>query len=162
MALAELRTAFRDVRRDPRGTLSDVARSWISISLVASFIATFFDLAVVIALVQWRHFNPAAAAPIGVTFGSTVNFGINKIFSFKDSVGHLHYQYMRFLLGTAVAAAIHAGFVYVFTNLLGIHYVISKIAADILVFTVGNLVLLRFVVFPKNLPAECPRMAPRA
>ncbi len=153
------RRVWADLRRDPKGTIQAFLRSWVSISLAASFIATFFDLAVVIALVQLRHFNAAAAAPLGVVVGATVNFAINKIWSFKDSIGRLHHQYLRFLGGTAIAAAAHAAFVHVFTNLLGVNYVISKIIADLLVFTVGNLVILRLVVFPKNVPAVPPTQA---
>jgi putative flippase GtrA len=125
-------------------------RSWISVSLIGSMVGTVFDLAIVITLVQVAHFNPAAAAPLGVTVGATVNFFVNKIFSFKDSHGQTWAQLARFLGGTALAAAVHAGLVYLLTNKLGVFYVFSKLIADVLVFTVGNLFLLRFVVFPKN------------
>ena len=132
-----------------------VVRSWISISLIGNLIGTVFDLAVVITLVQVARFNPAAAAPCGVAVGATANFFVNKVFSFKDSHGHTGTQLARFLGGTALAAGVHAGLVYLLTNKLGVFYVVSKLIADVLVFTVGNLFLLRFVVFPKNRrPAE--------
>ncbi len=125
-------------------------KSWISVSLIGSLVGTVFDLAVVITLVQAAHFNAAAAAPCGVLVGATANFFVNKIFSFKDSHGHTGIQLARFLGGTALAAGVHAGLVHILTNKLGVFYVFSKLIADVLVFTVGNLFLLRFVVFPKN------------
>jgi putative flippase GtrA len=125
-------------------------KSWISVSLIGNLIGTVFDLAVVVTLVQAAHFNPAAAAPCGVTVGATANFFFNKVFAFKDSHGNTGAQLARFLGGTAVAAAVHAGLVHILTNKLGLFYVFSKLIADVLVFTVGNLFLLRFIVFPKN------------
>jgi len=100
--------------------------------------------------VQLFHYNAAVAAPIGVLFGSSVNFTLNRLFAFKDSRGHLLFQAMRFFAGTVVAAAVHAGVVYLLTDRLHVYYVISKFAADILVFTGGNLVLYRYLVFPKT------------
>ncbi len=44
----------------------------------------------------------------------------------------------------------HAGLVHILTNKLGVFYVFSKLIADVLVFTVVNMFLLRFIVFPKN------------
>jgi putative flippase GtrA len=140
------RQIWTDLRSHPIKAL----RSWISVSLIGSMIGTVFDLAVVITLVQAAHFNAAAAAPCGVFVGATANFFVNKIFAFKDSHGHTGAQLARFLGGTALAAAVHAGLVYLLTNKLGIFYVFSKLIADVMVFTVGNLFLLRFVVFPKN------------
>ena len=141
-----VRQMWTELRSHPMKAL----RSWISVSLIGNLVGTIFDLSVVIALVQVAHFNPVAAAPCGVFVGATVNFFINKTFAFKDSHGHTGLQLARFLGGTAVAAAVHAGLVYILTNKLGVFYVISKLIADVLVFTVGNLFLLRFIVFPKN------------
>jgi len=138
-----------------------LVRSWISVSLIGNLIGTVFDLGVVIALVQEAHFNPAAAAPCGVAVGATANFFVNKRFAFKDSRGHTGAQLARFLGGTALAAAVHAGLVYLLTNKLGIFYVFSKLISDVLVFTVGNMFLLRFVVFPKNRAHAKPETAPR-
>jgi len=125
-------------------------RSWMTVSLIGGLVGTVFDLGLVIALVQAAHFNPAAAAPLGVALGATANFFFNKILAFKDSHGHTGTQYLRFIGGTALAAGVHAGLVHLLTNKLGLFYVFSKLIADMLVFTAGNLVLLRFVVFPKN------------
>jgi putative flippase GtrA len=131
-------------------------KSWISVSLIGGLVATAFDLGLVIALVQLAHFNPAAAAPLGVTLGATVNFFINKLFAFKDSDGHTGLQLLRFLGGTMLAAGVHAGLVHLLTNKLGLFYVFSKLIADVLVFSVGNLLLLRFFVFPKNRATQSP------
>ena len=141
-----VRQMWTELRSHPMKAL----RSWISVSLIGNLVGTVFDLAVVITLVQAAHFNAAVAAPCGVFVGATANFFVNKIFAFKDSHGHTGAQFARFLGGTAIAAAVHAGLVHILTNKLGLFYVFSKLIADVLVFTVGNLFLLRFFVFPKN------------
>jgi putative flippase GtrA len=156
------RLTFRLVLRHPWSTLTRVVGHWAGMSTLFGSFATVFDLGLVILLVQLCHFNAAVAAPIGVFFGSAVNFTMNRLFAFKDSRGHVVYQAMRFFAGTVVAAGVHAGVVYLLTDRLHVHYVISKFAADILVFTGGNLVLYRYLVFPKthDLPPkgqEAPR-----
>src|ERR1700759_4902141 len=103
------RHMWDDLRHHP----IKLVRSWISVSLAGNLIGTVFDLSVVVTLVQLAHFNAAAAAPLGVLVGATANFFFNKLFAFKDSQGHTGVQLTRFLLGTAVAAAVHAGLVHI-------------------------------------------------
>jgi putative flippase GtrA len=136
--------------RNPWTTLSRVIRHWAGLSTLFGSVSTVFDLAMVIFLVQVFHYNAAVAAPIGVFVGSAVNFTLNRLFAFRDSRGHVVAQAMRYLVGTIIAATVHAGVVYLLTDRLHVYYVISKFAADILVFTVGNLFLFRYLVFPKT------------
>jgi putative flippase GtrA len=145
----------RELWRHPWTTLMAVVRHWAGMSTLFGSLSTVFDLGLVIVLVQIFRFNPVVAAPIGVFFGSAVNFTLNRLFAFRDSRGHLFFQAMRFFVGTVIAATVHAGVVYVLTERLHVYYVISKFAADILVFTGGNLLLYRYLVFPKT--HEIPR-----
>jgi putative flippase GtrA len=140
----------RGALRHPWRALSQVLRHWAGLSTILGSVSTVFDLGLVILLVQVFHFNPAAAAPIGVFFGSSVNFTLNRLFAFRDSRGHVALQAMRYFIGTVVAASVHAGVVYLLTNRLHLYYVLSKFVADILVFTGGNLLLFRYLVFPKT------------
>ena len=83
------------------------------------------------------------------------NFFWNRHWTFTAGDGHAGFQAMRFFVGTVIAATVHAGVVYVLTERLHVYYVISKFAADILVFTGGNLLIYRYLVFPKT--HEVPR-----
>jgi putative flippase GtrA len=141
---------WRRALAHPWRTLTQAFRHWAGLSTIFGSVATVFDLGLVILLVQLFHFNPAVAAPIGVFFGSSVNFTLNRLFAFRDSRGHVALQAMRYFAGTLVAASVHAGVVYLLTNRLHLYYVISKFVADILVFTGGNLLLFRYLVFPKT------------
>jgi putative flippase GtrA len=140
----------RQALKHPWDALMLVVRHWAGLSTLFGTVSTVFDLGLVIVLVQLFHFNAVAAAPLGVFFGSAVNFTLNRLFAFRDSKGHVAFQAMRFIAGTIVAAAVHAGVVYVLTERLHVYYVISKFAADILVFSGGNLLLYRYLVFPKT------------
>jgi putative flippase GtrA len=140
----------RQALKHPWNALMRVVRHWAGLSTLFGTVSTVFDLGLVIVLVQLANFNAVAAAPLGVFFGSAVNFTLNRLFAFKDSKGHVAAQAMRFIAGTIVAAGVHAGVVYVLTERLHVYYVISKFAADILVFSGGNLLLYRYLVFPKT------------
>ncbi len=144
------RAVLRAVLRHPLNALTQAVRHWAGLSTIFGSVSTVFDLGLVIFLVQVFHYNAALAAPIGVFFGSSVNFTLNRLFAFRDSRGHVAAQAMRYFLGTVIAAAVHAGVVYLLTDRLHLYYVLSKFAADILVFTGGNLLLFRYLVFPKT------------
>jgi putative flippase GtrA len=146
----ECRLTVREALRHPGRTLMTAVKHWAGMSTLFGSLSTVFDLGLVIFLVQGFHFNAVVAAPLGVFFGSAVNFTLNRLFAFRDSRGHLFFQAMRFFAGTVVAATVHAGVVYVLTDRWHVYYVISKFVADILVFTVGNLLLYRYLVFPKT------------
>lgn len=150
MARSSFKEMLHDLRANPRATLKALVGSWVTVSLVANLVATVFDLGLVIALVQLGHLQPPLAAPLGVALGATVNFTINKVVSFRDVRGHWASQLLRFFGGTAVAATIHMGLMYLLTTKLHVFYVISKLLADVMVFTVGNIVILRFLVFPES------------
>jgi putative flippase GtrA len=107
------------------------------------------DLAVLITLVHLVHLDPVPAAASGVVVGSGVNFFLNRSYTFKESRGNLWGEILRYALGMAVAVMIHASLVYFLADRFHVYYVIAKLIADFLVFGLGNLFLLRVVVFPR-------------
>ncbi len=124
-------------------------RQWELRTLEAGAASTLIDLAVLISLVQLAHLNPVPAAASGVAVGATVNFILSRRWAFTDSKGRLSGQIVRYFLGMAVAISIHASLVYLLTDRWGVYYVIAKLTADLLVFGLGNMFLLRVVVFPR-------------
>jgi Kef-type K+ transport system membrane component KefB len=57
---------------------------------------------------------------------------------------------MKFVLSTCVAMVIHASLIYFLADRLRIPVVLAKFMADILVFSVGQLLVLRYFVFPRR------------
>ncbi|HZA13059.1 MAG TPA: GtrA family protein, partial [Myxococcaceae bacterium] len=87
---------------------------------------------------------------VGVLFGSTLTFFANRHFAFRDHNPNLAPQAAKFVLTTLAAMLVHAQVVYLFADRLDIPVVLAKLCADVIVFTVGHLLLLRYFVFPKK------------
>ena len=128
-------------------TWRTVAGSWAVRSIAVGGLATAADLTVLIALVQFAHFDPVPAAVCGVATGATINFFVNRRFAFRDR-GDVRREAARYVLATGAAMVVHASVVYVLADRWHVSYVIAKLCADVLVFFFGNLALLRLIVFP--------------
>ncbi len=120
---------------------------WALRTLAVGALASGADLTVLITLVQFAHFDPVPAAVCGVATGATINFFVNKRFSFRDE-GDTRREAVRFALSTGAATGVHAGVVYLLADRWHVSYVLAKLCADVLVFFFGNLAVLRLVVFP--------------
>jgi putative flippase GtrA len=92
---------------------------------------------------------PVSSA-IGVLVGSAFTFFANRHFAFRDHKPELAPQAAKFIVATSGAMMIHSSFVWALAVRAGVPVVLAKFIADILVFSVGQLLLLRYVVFPKE------------
>jgi putative flippase GtrA len=97
------------------------------------------------------HLPTRAAAMTGTVLGAVFTFVANQRFAFKDSGSHLTLSrsMVRFAAATLFASVVHGQLVVWLRDTFGVPFVPSKIVSDVLVFTLGQLVLLRYVVFPK-------------
>lgn len=137
-----------DIEARP-GFLQRLWDSWATRSLAVGGVATIIDVAILLFLVHvfaWP--NPAASAA-GVTVGCTFTFFANRHFAFRDHAPELAPQMARFVVSTLVAMVLHAWLVWLLADRVGIHVVLAKFAADLMVFTGGQLLVLRYFVFPK-------------
>lgn len=143
--------AMQTLPSKPRGLVAFARwawQSWATRSLAMGAIATAIDVLILIACIRWFSMSNPVAAMVGVLFGSTFTFFANKYFAFRDHNPALAPQAAKFVLATAIGMLAHAGFVYVFADRLGVQVVLAKFAADILVFTVGQMLVLRYFIFP--------------
>jgi putative flippase GtrA len=129
-------------------------QSWATRSLAVGPIATVFDLMVLILCVKVFHTSTRVGAMLGVLTGSIFTFFANRYFAFKDHDPNLAPQALKFAGTTVVAMLVHGQLVVMFRDYWNIPVVISKILADLLVFSVGQLLMLRYVVFPKKKEAS--------
>ena len=132
--------------RPHRGGLS--LRSWAVPSLMVGAVATLVDVGVLLAAMRWLHASTAEGAMLGVAVGSTVAFLGNRRFAFRSSAQALAPEALRFLAGTLAGMGVHAMLVRTLADRLGVPVVLAKLASDVCVFTFGQLLLLRFFVFP--------------
>ncbi|MHB1845371.1 MAG: GtrA family protein [Deltaproteobacteria bacterium] len=126
--------------------------SWAIRSLLIGAVASACDLATLIFLVQVVSIDPVPGAALGVAVGATVNFILNRRFAFKDSKGKLGPQLFKYTLTVGAEMSVHATVVFFLSDQWGVNYILAKLTADVLVFAVANLAVLRLFVFPKPKP----------
>ena len=123
-------------------------RAWAVPSLAVGAVATAVDVVVLLAAMRWLHASSAGGAMLGVAVGSTVAFLGNRRFAFRSSARALVPEALRFVSGTAVGMLVHAALVRTLADRVGVPVVLAKLVSDVCVFTFGQLLLLRFFVFP--------------
>lgn len=123
-------------------------RAWAVPSLLVGAVATIVDVAVLLAAMRWLHASSAGGAMLGVAVGSTVAFLGNRRFAFRSSARAWVPEALRFLAGTTVGMLLHAALVQTLADRVGVPVVLAKLASDVCIFTFGQLLLLRFFVFP--------------
>jgi putative flippase GtrA len=135
-----------------RPVLRRVVDSWATRSLAVGGVATGLDVGVLLLALQAGAPTPIAAM-LGVLVGAAFAFVANRRFAFRDE-GDVLAQLSRYAVSTAGAMLLHGGLVWWLSDRVGVPVVLAKLGADFLVFTCGQLVLLRFVVFPKKKAIE--------
>ena len=131
---------------------------WATRSLMVGGFSTLIDVACMVTAVEVLHWPRVLAAMFGVAIGATVGFMLNKYFAFRDHDAKLAPQAARYVLATGTAMCCHAVFIFVLTSMLGVYYVISKFIADLVVFSGGHMLLMRFLVFPRAAKALAEAM----
>ena len=124
--------------------------SWATRSLAMGAIATTLDvltLLVAVKLLRWP--NPAGAMA-GVVVGGTFAFIANRKVAFAGARGTLGAQLGKFVLSTGAAMLVHAALIHALADRLHLPVLAAKLAADVAVFSVGQLLVLRYVVFPRE------------
>ncbi len=131
--------------------LMRVWKNWATRSLAIGAGATVLDLVVGTTMLVALHLPTRAAAMTGTVLGAAFTFVANRRFAFSDSGTQLTLSrsLLRFAAATLFASVVHGQLVVWLRDTFGVPYVPSKIVSDVLVFTLGQLVLLRYVVFPR-------------
>lgn len=141
-------------------------RSWKTRSLVVGAASTAVDLIVGLSAL-WilgegeNHSRYAAMA--GTVVGCTFNFLANRYFAFRENNPKLASPAIRFIIVTTVQSLVHGQVVSFLRDGMGVPFVPSKMIGDVIVFTFAQLLVLRYIVFPKKKgPPEEPLPAPES
>ncbi|MGZ6080587.1 MAG: GtrA family protein [Myxococcaceae bacterium] len=132
-----------------RAVVQRVLKSWAARSLQIGALATVVDIAVLLVCVRILKLPTPVGAATGVAIGSTITFFLNRAFAFHAQGTPVAGQAVRFILSTLVAMSIHAALVGILADRFDVEVVVAKLIADVLVFSVGQLLVLRFLVFRK-------------
>jgi putative flippase GtrA len=120
---------------------------WAVKSLLVGALASAVDLALLLASSTGAGWAPGPSAATGVMGGAATSFLLNRRFTFRQQ-GPVLGPAIRFALGTAVLAALHAAAVTWLSGSFRAPLLLAKYASDVGVLLGGNLLLLRYVVFP--------------
>jgi putative flippase GtrA len=138
--------------------LTKIIRSWATRSLAVGAVATAIDVTIGSILVFVFDVGTAVSAMCALAIGSTLNFLGQRRFAFNEQ--KVAMPAAKWATMTAVQLVVHGQLVHVFRDWWGVPYPLAKMGSDVIVFGVLQLVLLRYVVFPKGKPA--PEPAPEA
>ncbi|MBK7864551.1 MAG: GtrA family protein [Archangiaceae bacterium] len=127
---------------------------WASKSVLIGALASGIDLAIGTFFAVGMHFPTRVCTAIGLCFGATINFLAQRRYAFPDRDTRLGHSTLRWLLVTAAQILVHGQLVTLLRDQLHVPYVPAKMAGDVLVFTVLQLVLLRYVIFPARRAAR--------
>lgn len=116
--------------------------------------ATVIDLLAVFLLYSVGDYPRPFATSMGAVFGSIFTFFVNRHFAFRDHKPEVAPQAIKFVLTTAGAVLVHAGLVWLLSVRHDVNLYVAKLVSDVAVFSVGQLFLLRYVVFPKAKPED--------
>ncbi len=122
--------------------------SWATRSLAMGSLATVVDLSFGAVLLMLSA-PTRAAAMVGTTAGAAFTFFSNRYFAFKEHNPKLASPALRFVVVAAASSVVHGQLVVMLRDWWGVPYVPAKIAADLVVFSFAQLLLLRYVVFPR-------------
>ncbi|MEX0920395.1 MAG: glycosyltransferase family 2 protein [Candidatus Pacearchaeota archaeon] len=98
----------------------------------------FVNLVVLYYLTEYIGFWYMVSAVFAFILATTTNFLLNKIWTFKEKIRlEIGRKYLQFGLVSVSALAINLVFLYLFTELLGIYYLVSQVLAIGIAFFVN-------------------------
>jgi len=128
--------------------------SWATRSLAVGALATLLDLAVGLFALHVLSWSTRMAAMSGVAIGAGWQFVGNRLFAFREKQPEWLLPALRFLCETSAAMLVHGQLVVWLCGGWGVLFAVAKLLSDFVVFTFGQLLLMRWVVFPKRKDAS--------
>jgi putative flippase GtrA len=130
--------------------LRQLSRHWAPRSLLVGLGGTVVDLAVLGICVGWVRWPGPVGSALGLLAGAVFEFALNKGFAFRDRDPRVVRQALKFAATIAVALPVHTLLIWLVVSRAGAPLVATKLVADFLVFTLGQMFILRFFVFPEG------------
>jgi len=130
-----------------RAIVQRVMQSWAARSLQVGALATVVDICVLLVCKKVLKLPTPVGAAIGVAVGSTIAFFLNRSFAFRAQGTPVAGQAVKYIISTLIAMSIHAPLVGILADWLDVPVVVAKLIADVLVFSIGQLLAMRFLIF---------------
>jgi putative flippase GtrA len=121
---------------------------WIWRSLLASCVGTAVDYALLTTATMVFGVRTVLAAALGTSTGATINFLINRRFAFRTHTTPIGPQAVRYVVAIGLLLCVHALCVAALRDRAGVPLLVAKVGCDLLFLVAGQLLVLRYVVFP--------------
>lgn len=109
---------------------------------LVGFIGTLINLLVLYSFTEFLGIYYILSAVFAFLVAATSNFILNKVWTFKEKIGHkIFAKYYKFLSVSIVALVVNLFFLYTFTKFLKIYYLISQVLAigiSLIINFIGN------------------------
>lgn len=119
----------------------------------AAMAATGVDFAVMIAAVSLFGLSPVLGTVIGAGSGAVTNFLLGRNWTFEARHSPPGAQAVRYAFVSATSLGLNASGEWFLTAVLGLNYVLARVAVAATVSVLWNFPLQRFFVFPSRRPA---------
>jgi len=117
---------------------------------ISSSIASFFDYLITIFLVSFFKIDVVIASTTGTICGGILNFLIGRNWVFESKKRKVHQQAVRYGIVWIGNLLLNTGGMFVFTKLLKVHFVVSKLFVSLIVGFGYNYNMQKRFVFKNN------------
>ena len=117
---------------------------------VAAIAATIVDYGLMVGLVELAHLSPVPATAIGALFGAVTNFTLGRVFTYRATDASLGRQSWRYAVVSGASLGLNAAGEYLFSNVLGLQYLVARVITSVIVSNAWNYPLQRFFVFSRR------------
>ncbi len=130
--------------------LHTIWNSWATRSLAVGALATGIDLIIGTSLNSGFHVETRISAMSGSIIGGAFTYFANRFFAFKEKNPELASSMLKFVVVTCFSSIVHGQLVVWLHDSLAWPFVVAKMVADVAIFTFAQLLVLRYIVFPRS------------
>ena len=134
--------------------------SWAAKSLMVGVVATAIDLTIGMSMNSLFHVDTRPSAMTGSIVGATFTYFANRYFAFKEKNPKLASSMVKFIVVTVLSSVVHGQLVVWLHDTLGWPFAVSKMLADVAIFTFAQLFVFRYIVFPKAKDEQAEKAMP--
>ena len=132
---------------------ADSGRVQLLRSMVASFVSFALDFHLCAFLVELAGLSYLPAASLSFAAGTLLNYLLTVAWIFRTSrLKDRRLEFLAYFAFAALGLGLNGAFMYLFTGVAGVHYLVSRVLAGALVFAF-NFALRKFVLFGPARPA---------
>ncbi len=116
-------------------------------SQLTSLSSTAVDFAVLILCTELFAIYYVISKAIAACCGAVVSFTLSRKWAFRRSDKHMGPQALKYLFTSACSLGLNVIGIYLFTEYLGFHYILSNVFTAVLVAIGFNFIMYRYFVF---------------